>query len=253
MHNYLFGTPALPRKPSASGQSDWLILGAYPSALYVRWQPPAATPISAIAVADEPEPFWQGEDQESRIKAWADSLPWNPDWGMVSAPDYLNGSSGAWLSEHVLTPLGIARAHTWITDCLDIYHESDGAAKRLDDPSMRALIARLNIQDRDLPPHPSEGQIVTKAQVDRLRGELADCRPKCVITLGNAALRVFGSFVEGSAPIKRLVADSTYGERFDVRVLGGSLMELLPLAHPAAPEDYQQAHAKWRESRQRDA
>jgi len=252
MYNYLFGTPALPRKPSTASQSDWFVLGAYPSALHVRWEPAMGEPISAVAVADEPEPFWDGEDQESRIKEWAESLPWNPDWGQISSPGELNGSSGTWLFEQVLTPLRIARAQPWTTDCLDIYHESKGAAKRLDEPRFRDILARLKIQDRSLPSHPSEGQIVRNAQLDRLRSELANCQPRYVITLGNAALRVFGSLIEGSAPIRKLVADSSYGRGFEVRIAGVSSIELLPLAHPGARGDFPQAHAKWRESRQRD-
>ncbi len=252
MYNYLFGTPAIPRKPSTDSQSDWFVLGAYPSALHVRWEPTMGKPISAIAVDDEPEPFLEGEDQGSRIKEWSKSLPWNPAWGKFSSPGELNGSSGRWLAEQVLTPLGIPRTQTWITDCIDIYHESKGAAKHLNEPLFRDLLVQLRIKDRNLPSHPSEDQIVGNAQLDRLRTELASCLSRLIITLGNAALRVLVNFIEGSAPIRKLAADSSYGQRFVVRIAGSSSIELLPLAHPGARGDYPLAHANWLDS-QRDA
>jgi hypothetical protein len=253
MYSYLFGTPALPRKPSANSEKEWLILGAYPSALHVRWEPPDAPAISAVAVADEPESFWEGHDQKGRISEWAMLLPWREEWGQASSPGELNGSSGTWLTNNVLTPLRLSRGQTWITDCLDVYHESKGAAERLDAPQMRALLAELKIQDRNLPSHPNEDRIVQGAQLDRLRTELAECRPRHVVTLGNAALRVFGSLIEGPPPILSLSSDSSYGKEFVVRLLGGSSIELLPLAHPGAPAPYQAAHATWLESHQRDA
>jgi len=253
MSNYLFGTPAEPRKPSSSTQSDWFILGAYPSALYIRWEPPGERPIAAVAVADEPEPFWAGKDQEIRIMEWADNLHWNPGWGRFTSPGKLNGSSGSWLFEKVFTPLRINRVEAWITDCLDLYHESKGAARRLNDPVLQHMIEEMKIRDRDLPAHPSESQIVSDAHYSRLRRELAVCRPRHVITLGNAALRVFANLMDDPPPIKRLAADRSYGRTFNVRIPGGNSADLLPLAHPAAPAAYQDAHKRWKRSRNSDA
>lgn len=252
-YNYLFGTPALHRVPSGTGSSDWFILGAYPSAIHVRWDSPEGTKISAVAVADEPEPFWDGGNQQDHINRWADALPWKSSWGYVSPPGKLNGSSGIWLRDRVIHPLGINARDAWITDCLDIYHESKGAAKRLDAPRMQALMAELGIQDRNLPSHPNEDQIVKNAQLDRLRIELDECHPKIVITLGNAPLRVFTSLVEGVVPIGRLAPDSSYGRSYPVRVPGGLSIQFLPLAHPAAPERYQMAHLNWLSSKKWDA
>jgi len=253
MYNYLFGAPATPRKPAATGQTEWFILGAYPSAIHVKWSPPRGRGLAAVAVADEPEPFWEGDDQATRIDLWTDALPWNPDWGRVSSPGQGNGFSGARLRELVLNPLRIDRKAAWITDCLDLYHESEEVAARFAEPEMAALLRELNIRDRVLPSHPDEGQIVAAAQRERLLGELAECQPNRVITLGNAALRVFATLIAGPPPTTQLVPDASYGQPHQVRLQGGSPIQLLPLAHPAAPERYQQAHAKWLESRLRDA
>jgi hypothetical protein len=253
MYNNLFGTPAEARRPSASSQRDWFILGAYPSALHVKWRSPTGEALSAVAVADEPEPFWEGNDQDSRIHEWANTLPWKPEWGQVSPPGKLNGSSGAWLRDQVLAPLRLRRAQMWITDCLDIYHESKGAAKRLNQTKMRTLFANLNIPDRILPLHPTEAQIVRRAQLDRLRAEYATCSPKWVITLGNAALAAFAMVIDGSIPISQLAPDASYGQVFELEFRSGSSVRLLPLAHPGAPGIYKRTHIKWVESKSRDA
>jgi len=253
MHNYLFGAPATPRKPMATGHCEWFILGAYPSALHVKWTPPEGRGLAAVAVADEPEPFWEGDDEAAHISNWSDALPWKPDWGKASSPGERNGFSGARLQELVLKPLSIDRRAAWITDCLDLYHESDKAAARFAEPEMAALLTKLNIKDRVLPSHPDDRQIVATAQRDRLLGELAECQPNRVITLGNAALSVFGMLIEGAPPIGHLAPDASYGQTHEVRLSAGPPSQLLPLAHPAAPDRYQQAHARWLESRQRDA
>jgi hypothetical protein len=56
--------------PVASSHCDLFVLGAYSSALHVRWTPPEQTKlrrIKALAVDNEPEPFWTGDDEPERI------------------------------------------------------------------------------------------------------------------------------------------------------------------------------------------
>lgn len=58
---FFFGQPVLPRRAVADGQRDVFVLGAYPSALHVEWTPPSPhRPVRALAVDNEPEPFWNG-------------------------------------------------------------------------------------------------------------------------------------------------------------------------------------------------
>jgi hypothetical protein len=48
---FLFGQPVLPSKPKADGARPLFILGAYPSALHVRWYMPGGQrPIQAVAI-----------------------------------------------------------------------------------------------------------------------------------------------------------------------------------------------------------
>jgi len=131
-----FGLPILPCAPSSDYRCRVFILGAYPSALHVSWRPPDGLyrPIKAIAVDNEPEPFWTGQDEAARIEAWKERVGFDQaKWGAVAPAGRLNGSSGDWVEQQVLDPLGALRSNTWITDCLDTYRCSDGLASRIDD------------------------------------------------------------------------------------------------------------------------
>lgn len=100
-----------------------------------------------------------------------------------------------------------------------------------------------------MPPqaHPSESEIVQEAAADhhaRLLGELDHCQPEMVVTLGNAGARVFAELV-GLPQAKLSVAG--YGEPRTTEVAGRAVT-WYPLAHPAAPKPYQEAHARWVEA-----
>ena len=233
-----------------------MLLGAYPSALHVRWTPPKPfRPVQALAVGDEPTPFWEGEGEDEQIEVWLGSVEFRAEWGDISPAPRFNGPSGRKIREMVLDPLGIDRGDAWITDCLDLYHASVGNMDRVRD-TYQKLAEKLADGEYRLPearllPHPDENGIVRLAEVGhlpRLRREIRRCSPRRVITLGNAALRVMKilSGDSGSLP-HQLRADSSYGQVHRATVAELPI-EVLPLAHPAAPPAYRQAHQVWLEA-----
>jgi hypothetical protein len=247
-YRFPFGQPVLPRKPSTRSPQPVFILGAYPSALHVKWMPP--TPyksIRAIAVDNEPTPFWCGgkEEEQRLIADWRVRVGWKDCWGVIEIAGDLNGSSGVWVAENVLRPLKAPTA--WITDCLDTYRCSGGLAERIYNTYAPFAV------EHELPPavllkHPSETEIVDEAVAlhrARLLAELATAKPELVVTLGNAALRVLNRLIEPvSRELIQKLAVAGYGQRFKVTI-AGRCVECLPLAHPAAPTPYQDAHMKW--------
>lgn len=244
---FLFGRPVLPAKPVADGSRRLFVLGAYPSALHVRWfGPDGGCLIQAVAVDNEPEPFWTGSDEAERIERWLECVAFREEWGLVRPCGGLNGPSGDWVQANVLDALEVARDEAWITDCLDTYFESEGAARRLESESVATLVRELSIPPHRNAPHPSESEIVRLAKAghrDRLVAELGVARPDCVVTLGNAALRVFGDLAQvGDAAIRKLSVDG-YGTPVSALV-HGRRVRWLPLAHPAAPTIYQVAHQR---------
>jgi hypothetical protein len=231
------------------GPREVFVLGAYPSALHVRWHVPgAARPIQAVAVDDEPEPFWTGHDEKARVEQWIRDASLPPEWGRVAPCGALNGSSGAWVDEQVLRPLGADRARAWITDCLDTYFESTDAARRFAEPTVVAAMQRLGIAAPRHHPHPSENDIVRIALNDhreRVIDEIREASPRLVVSLGNAALRVLAALSGCADSPRKLSPDATaYGKRLNATA-GGATFEWIPLAHPASPAPYQRAHATW--------
>lgn len=249
MRHFPFGQPLLPREPSASGPRPVFLLGAYPSALHVCWTPPEGKPVKALAVDNEPTPFWSGEDETKRIADWKEQVRYDEEtWGKIAPVGELNGPTGRKLVTSVLNPLGVTRTDTWMTDCLDTYRCSDGQALRLSD-SYNPFARARGLPEANLPEHPEERDIVAEAALhhrERLRKELRTASPDWVITLGNAALRVLTELadaVPNKAP-RRLDAGDSYGQVVELQLVGRSV-RWLPLAHPAAPPAYQEAHAKW--------
>jgi uracil-DNA glycosylase len=242
-----FGTDSSPRPASADGPRPMFVIGAYPSALHARWIPPEDADlrqVKALPVADEPTPFWNGDDASARVKAWIDGHDFDPatHGSFFPAPKF-NGTSGQWVDTNVLDALDCTRADTWITDCLDTYRLSSGARKALTETYDSAR-ARYGWPAWNLRPHPSDDEVVQESASwhrDRLRAELAACRPELIVSLGNAALRVMGALL--SAGPERLEVTG-YGRRLSVG-LGGRAVEWLPLAHPTAPQRYQEAHRDW--------
>jgi uracil-DNA glycosylase len=251
-----FGRPVRACKPSASGSRPVFVLGAYPSALHVQWTPPQGYKrIRAIAVDNEPEPFWNGEGEEERIERWKRAVKFDPAvMGEVRTAGSLNGRSGRWVEENVLEPLGVGKGDAWITDALDTYRCSAALAARLLD-TYDEFAMRAGLPGARLPRHPDEKQIILESlekHTRRLMAELEACRPDRIVTLGNAALAVMLELSPrvAGAELRRLSAEAGYGRPTTLR-LGTRRVELLPLAHPAAPRRYQTAHEAWKAATRR--
>jgi uracil-DNA glycosylase len=233
------------------------VLGAYPSGLHVMWQPPASlglarSQVKALIVDNEPEVFWGGGGAEDIFKHWRAAVGFDGAWGGVQlASNGNNGPSGAWLTKHILRPLGVSREDCWITDCLDTARRSEGQTARLADMYAPAALA-LGLPEAVMEPAPKDAGIVREARakhLDRLRTELDTCQPEIIVSLGNAALRVLRLVVqvEENDPGTALRADS-YGRSVRVRV-GARPATWLPLVHPRSGErtpPWPATHSRWK-------
>ena len=65
MRRFPFGEPLAPVPHTSKGQTSVFILGAYSSAVHAMWRfgPGGSDRVQALAIANEPEPFWDGTDQ----------------------------------------------------------------------------------------------------------------------------------------------------------------------------------------------
>lgn len=216
------------------------------SALHVRWTPPAGAgrkPISALAVDNEPWPLWDGDDEAERIAAWAEEW-FDERLGDVAPAERLNGSSGRWLRDQVLGPLGARPDDVWITDCLDTYRASQGQLRRIAD-TYDPVARELGLPTAQLGDHPSEDQIVREAldtQRQRLLRELEFVTPDVIVTLGRAAARVLHDLLELDGRAER--SKDEYGEFAHV-VCQDRPVQWLALAHRGAPSEWQAIHQQW--------
>lgn len=251
-YSFPFGRRVKRCSPNITAQRAIFILGAYPSALHIRWTPPNPFKrIRAIAVDNEPEVFWNGEEELRYFDKWKrDSGFDESKWGSVALAKDLNGSSGRWVDEQVICAFHTRREDVWMSDCLDQYRCSDNLKNRIDDTYSK-LPRKLGLPAAHLLPHPSENEIVAEAlqkHIGRMSAEISKARPDKIITLGNAAMRVLTALIETKADVPRkLVADTEmYGKPILVRTNSGQSMQWFPLAHPAAPPSFQAAHEFWK-------
>ena len=252
-----FGDRVLPRPPSNDGRGSVFVLGAYPSGLHVSWKPPVnpvpgLRPVRAMIVANEPTPFWDGSNAVEHFDTWKHTVDWQTEWGEIDlAPAGLNGPSGAWVSEHILRPLGVTHGETCLSDCLDQARLNAGQAARVQD-TYEPFASTVGLPPCTLRPVPAgENGIVAEARsnhLPRLLAELRSCEPEVVVTLGNAALRVAKAIFDSVEPDPgNGLTSSAYGIPLKA-TYGGNAVTWIPLVHPRSGErthPWPDVHAAW--------
>lgn len=248
MGTFPFGAPVLDCGTDLPARRHpVVVLGAYPSALHVRWTPPPrfGAAVAALPVDNEPTPFWDGDPEQvaELFERWRNGY-FNPDWGTVT-PAALNGPSGRDLDERWLRPLDYERADAFITDCLPTARASVGAAHRLAD-RYTPVVEALGAPRAELGPHPSEDEIVKEAlgeHADRLTAQILKAEPEVIITLGNAAARVIAGLA-GQPQRDAVLRAEAYGQERHVTLKDRSF-RWQPLVHPATPKVWADRHAAW--------
>jgi len=116
--SFPFGEPIQAVTWSDGGPKRVVVVGVYPSAVHARWiGVNGKQRIGALAVANEPEPFWTGEDDELIVQSVSGRLP----SGVGSLePARLNGVSGKAL-DPLLDCLGLQHRHVRIIDLWNRY------------------------------------------------------------------------------------------------------------------------------------
>ena len=189
--------------------------------------------------------FGTASMQPTRVASWASSA--SPERGVFANDPKMNGPSGQVLDKRYLDILGIDRRDAWITDCLDTYCGSDGQHAVVD------FYSALSDSEGPLPPvnlapHPDTRAIERLAleHTGRLAAELELCQPEEVIMLGATAFTVFARLVDlpKSAPHRLTASASDYGHPAVARHHGHTI-RWWPLAHPATPKVYREAHDVW--------
>ena len=151
------------------------------------------------------------------------------------------------MARNIIGPLRDASLdRCFITDCLTTYRLSVGGN--------RAVESRFNLFAGANPPllpvsgigsHPSEAEIIAETlrdQQERLYRQIAAAEPRVLVTLGNAAGKVINEMAGRLGGFRLRVPG--YGAPHQIS-LGGADTTWFPLAHPAAPRPFQEAHDEW--------
>lgn len=260
-----FGQPSTERPPRRpAGPADAFVLGVYPSALHVRWQPPAywagrqARTVSAMAVDVEPVVFWDGAnpDPSTLIAAWKDAV------GFVDGDDVgcdghvgdvaTNGSSGLLVSALTLEPLGIDPASVWMTDAVPWLFVKYGTKTKREQGDVLAEVYNpfALVQGRQLATLPRRPTSVVAHAAEhersRLRSELLESGAPVVLTFGEEARQVLERIVDAAAgpPTRKLDAED-YGSVGSITVEGRNIA-WHALVHPGQRAlRWTRAHGLW--------
>ena len=238
-----FGAPSTrrPPRPPAEGRARIAIVGAYPSALHVRWDLPRwaveehglAERVGALAVDVEPCVFWDGTAPHASqlVFDWKAAVGFREGDATDEhghAYGHMNGTSGRAVAAHVLAPLDLTPAQAFFTDVLPRFFVKTGPPTRPQQADRIRDVYKPFAELTGLPPsllpqRPSQARLVAQAikeEGPRLRAELAETHAPTVVTLGEEARAVIAEIADEASgvPLGPLSRSDNYGRHGSVRI-----------------------------------
>lgn len=205
------------------------VLGVYASAVHAKWKMDGKIVCRALAVASEPEIFWDGNENEAREIISQIKIP--SELGTLEPADgQLNGPSANVLDKNILKPLGYTREDAWLCDCLPETRLNTSQVNALKEKYI-PLLKDYPLNPVTIPVRPS---VFCNAERSReITDELMTSKAELLVLLGDIPIAQY---------LKR-VADvpySTLGEYVELYGYGTPTevfidkrkINVLPLAHP---------------------
>ncbi len=225
------------------------VLGVYASAVHARWKKDGKIVCQALAVASEPEIFWDGD--ESKAKAIIGQIKIPKELGYLEpAGKQLNGPSAKVLYENILKPLGYSRRDAWLCDCLPETRLNPSQVKAIRE-KYNPLIEKYRLNSVTIPTRPSA--FCDKARSLEITEELMQSEAELLVLLGDIPIAEYLKKV-ADVPYSTLgeyVYMYGYGTKTEVTI-NGKKIQVLPLAHPrqigalgAHSEKWFLAHKEW--------
>jgi hypothetical protein len=234
--------------------SDAVVVGVYPSAWHVAWRAPENLvaegrrgAVSALAVDVEPTVFWDGDadDFGERLAMWKGEVGFiDGKHGTVSpVSPSTNGSSGAKVVRHYLTPLGITAARATFTDVYPVFlvkratggrREQGGAIREEYD----SVAPRMGMPVCSLPsriPSARLPGLAASAFGERLVADLSAAAAPLILTLGEEVWNTLLAIPSLRARPPRQNFSDLYGEAYGATgslTVNGRQVGWLPLVHP---------------------
>lgn len=241
-----FGALVAPRAYEVpESTSRVFLLGACPDALRVDWTPPPGygRPALAVAVDNEPAPFWLGRDAHERVADWRAEY-FDDRWGTVTTSG-VNGAVGRELTRRWLAPLGHTWSDVFSTTCLITAHASKTTNVRMSVDYL-TVSRDLGAPRSRMRRHPLEADVVSEALKHhrlRLTRQITATSPEIIVTVGQAASRVVAGLAGMSDAEGRLRLDDYGRERYVS--IGGTIHRWHALVHPSTPKRWRERHLEW--------
>jgi len=237
-YRFPFGQPVKDVVQKDRSPKKVFVLGVYASAVHAEWRDDKGKLlVLALAVASEPEIFWDGSGAEEIIKRI--KLP-NGVGALYPARRNLNGPSAKALDDGILAPLGLTRKDVWLCDLVPQSRLNAGQASAIKRVYQRYVDKGL-LPAATVPPL----EPIDDARRKAVLRELLKSEAKRIILLGDEPIRQFLSqFVLGWSNLAAFTKKHPYGSSVPV-IIQGREYEVQPFAHPRQIAKLGTSSAKW--------
>lgn len=230
------------------------VLGVYASAVHARWtDKDGKHKVSALAVASEPEIFWQGLDAEEIINGIY--IP--EELGKLSLPTNknLNGPSGRSLDEKYLKPLGLDRKNVWLCDLLP-YSRVNVNQKKAIKNNYEVIQKTYNLPEATIPEF-KQSELNSEKRREEILEELEQSKAQTLILLGDLPIKWFLNFYDKQYTSLSVfgVTSEDYGMEREIKI-NNKTYNVIALCHPRqadglgySSKEWRELHGKWVDSK----
>ena len=226
---YPFGEAVRPLVQIDRSAKKVFVLGVYASAVHAKWKNGSRIVCQALAVASEPEIFWDGDPLEAAEIIRRIPIP-EALGTLEPASRRLNGPSAKVLDDHILRPLGFARKDAWLCDCLPETRLNPSQIKVIQE-RYNPLREQYDLPEVTIPARPSV--FCDERRAEEITAELFESKADLLVLLGDIPIR---QYLKKAAKIPYASLQEYcdrygYGNR-SLAEINGKSIEVLPLAHP---------------------
>ena len=207
------------------------VLGVYASAVHARWiDKNGKLKVTALAVASEPEIFWNGNNAENIIN----KIRIPNELGKLTLPKdiRLNGPSGRALDRSFLSPLDLTRQNTWLCDLLPESRVNNNQQRAIRKNYTKDIVERYNLKPATIPVF-NRAELNSKKRIDEILVELEMSKAEKLILLGDLPIYYF--IRHFNKKYSRLVqfgnTSDSYGREHEIKI-NDKIYQIIPLCHP---------------------
>lgn len=204
------------------------VLGVYASAVHAKWlDVNGKVKVAALAVASEPEIFWNGNQIDAQNIINNIEIP-KELGALIPAAYYNNGPSGRALDELILTPMGLDRNNTWLCDLIPYSLSNKNQMCKIEE-LYNPLIKLYNLPKPSIPPVPKELTDIKRRE--EILNELIASEAEILILLGDKPIEWFLDYYINVKILRLSNFSNKYGHSRVLSVAGKQL-SVFAFAHP---------------------